>query len=87
MNDQRAEIAEQLNREIALLKGMGDAVVWHFCKGQLGQMVLGDELIKTVRGDDRHRRNIDVNIGKGVGVDLRGKEIFDEHQSACLAAE
>ena len=87
MNDQRAEIAEQFNRKVALLKGMGDAVVGHFVEGQLSQTVLCNELIEAVRRDDRHGRNVDLNIGKGSGVNLLGKEIFDEHQSAGLATD
>ena len=87
MNNQRAEIAEQLNRKVALLKGMGDAVVGHFVEAQLAKMVLCNELIKTVRRDDRHGRDIDLNIGEGSGVDLLGKKILDKHQSAGLAAD
>ena len=87
MNDQRAQIAQQFNRKVALLKGMGDAVVGHFFEGQLSQMILRNELIKAVRRDDRHRRDIDLNVRKGSAVNLLGKEIFDEHQSAGLATD
>ena len=47
LNNQRAEIAEQFNRKIALLKGMGDAVVGHFVEAQLAKMVLRYELIES----------------------------------------
>ena len=87
MNDQRAEITEQFKREVALLKSVGDAVVGHFFEGQLGQAVLRDELIKAVRRDDRHGWHVDINIRKGSRLDLLGKEIFDEYQSAGLATD
>src|SRR5438045_3249697 len=40
LNDQRTQIAQQLNRKVALLKSMGDAVVGHFFEGQLSQTIL-----------------------------------------------
>ena len=53
-----------------LLEGMADAVVGHIFEGQLCQMVLRDELIKTVRRDDRHGWDIDIKVRKGADVDL-----------------
>lgn len=87
MNNQGAEIAEQFDREVTLLKSVGDTVVWHFFERQVGQVVLCDELIKTIRRDDCQRRDVDFNIRKGSGIDLLRKEIFDEYQSPGLAAE
>ena len=61
---QGAKIAQQLDRQVGLLKGMANAVVRQLFERQVRKVIALDEFFETVGGDDRHGRNVDFNAGK-----------------------
>jgi hypothetical protein len=85
--DQRLEIADDLLRQVRLLKRVGDLVVGELRVGDLVEAVVFHEGVEHVSGHDRQGRDVDRDPGERVAAEPRLDRLANEHQPLGLASE